>query len=72
MYINKNSIIVLNILKLSNGSKNLPKLHMNQSMFSIAYTKSFEVKPQFDRHFDCKSYRILLNATILLLRYFGL
>ena len=41
MYINKNSIIVLNILKLANGSKNLPKLHMNQSMFSIAYTKSF-------------------------------
>ena len=22
---------------------------MNQSMFSITYTKSFEVKPQFDR-----------------------
>ena len=72
MYINKNSIIVLNILKLSNGSKNLPKLHMNQSMFSIAYTKSFDVKPQFDRHFDSKSYQILLNAMILLVRYFGL
>ena len=56
MYINKNSIIVLNILKLSNRSKNLPKLHMNQSMFSIAYTKSFDVKLQFDRHFDSKSY----------------
>ena len=25
--------------------KKLQKLHMNQSMFSIAYTKSFEVKP---------------------------
>ena len=25
-----------------------------------------------DRHFDSKSYRILLNVTILLLRYFGL
>ena len=25
--------------------KKLPKLHMNQSMFFIAYTKSFEVKP---------------------------
>ena len=72
MYINQNSIIVFNKLKLSNGSKNLPKLHMNQSMFSIACTKSFEVKPQFDRHFDSKFYRILLNATILLLRYFGL
>ena len=56
MYMNQNSIIVLNILKLANGSKNLPKLHMNQSMLSIAYTKSFDVKPQFDRHFDSKSY----------------
>ena len=55
MYINKNSIIVLNILKLSNRSKNLPKLHLNRSMFSIAYTKKFEVKPQFDHHFDSKS-----------------
>ena len=45
---------------------------MDQSMFSIAYTKSSEVKPQFDRHFESKSYRILLNATILLIRYFGL
>ena len=35
----------LNKFKLSNGSKKLPKSHMNQSMFSIAYTKSFEVKP---------------------------
>ena len=72
MYINKNSIIVLNILKLSNGSKNLPKLHMNQSMFSIAYTKSYDVKLQFDHHFDSKSYRILLNVTIILMRYFGM
>ena len=56
MYIYQNSIIVLNKLKLSNRSKNLPKLHMNQSMFSIAYTKSFDVKPQFDHHFDLKSY----------------
>ena len=72
MYIYQNSIIVLNKLKLLNGSKNLPKLHMNQSMFSIAYTKSFDVKPQFDHHFDYKSYRILLKAAILLVRYFSL
>ena len=65
MYINLNSIIALNHLKLSNRSKKLPKLHMNQSMFSIACTNSFEVKPQFNRHFDSKSYRILLNAKIL-------
>ena len=52
MYINENSIIVLIKLKLSNESKNLPKLHMNQSMFSIAYTKSFEVKPQYNRRFN--------------------
>ena len=38
---------------------------MNQSMFSIACTNSFEVKPQFNRHFDSKSYRVLLNAMIL-------
>ena len=42
---NQKSIIALNKLKLSNRSKNLPKLHLNQSMFSIAYTKSFDVKP---------------------------
>ena len=71
MYINQNSIIALNKLKLSNGSKKLPKLHMTQSMFSIACTNSFEVKPQFNRHFDSKSYRILLNAKILF-RYFSL
>ena len=70
MQINENSIIVLNKLKLSNETKKLPKLHMNQSKFSIAYIKSFEVKP--DHHFNFKSYRILLNATILLLRDFGL
>ena len=45
MYINWNSIIALNKLKLLNRSKKLPKLHMNQSMSSSAYTKSFEVKP---------------------------
>ena len=31
----------LNKLKLSNGSKKLPKFHMNQSILSIAYTKKF-------------------------------
>ena len=30
--------------------KKLPKLHMNQSIFSITYIKSFEVKQQFDHH----------------------
>ena len=55
MYINWNSLIALNKLKFSNGSKKLPKLHMNQSMSSSAYTKSIEVKPQFDHHFDSKS-----------------
>ena len=39
--INWNSTIAPNKLKLSNGSKKLPKLHMKQSMFSIAYTKKF-------------------------------
>ena len=45
MYINQNSIIAFNKLKLSNGSEKLPKLHIDQYMFSIAYTKSFDVKP---------------------------
>ena len=45
MYINQNSIIAFNKLKLSNRSEKLPKLHINQYMFSIAYTKSFDVKP---------------------------
>ena len=45
MYINQNSIIAFNKLKLSNGSEKLPKLQINQYMFSIAYTKSFDVKP---------------------------
>ena len=72
MYINKNSLITLIKVKLLNRSKKLPKLQMNQSMFSIAYTKSFDVKLQFNHHFDSKSYLILLNAMILLVRYFGL
>ena len=41
-------------------------------MLYLDSTKSFEAKPQFDRHFDSKSYWFLHNATILLLRYFGL
>ena len=45
MYINWNSIIALIKLKLSNGSKKLPKLHMNQSMSSSAYTKILRSNP---------------------------
>ena len=35
----------------------LYKKFWSQSMFSIAYTKSSKVKPQFDRYFDSKSYQ---------------
>ena len=45
MYINQNSIIAFNKLKLSNGSEKLPKLHINQYMFSIAYTKFLMSNP---------------------------
>ena len=45
--------------------KKLPNLHMNQSMFSITYTKSFEVKPQFDRYFDSN-----LTESFSTLRFF--
>ena len=41
-------------------------------MFSTASRKQFVVKSQVDRHFDFKSYRILLNTMILSLRCFGL
>jgi hypothetical protein len=37
---------------------------MKQSLFSIAYTKKFVVKSQFNSHFDSKSYFILLNSAI--------
>ena len=42
--------MTLNKLKSPKWSKRLPKLHMNQSIFSITYIKSFEVKQQFDHH----------------------
>jgi len=31
-------------LKIPNGLEKLPKFHVKQSMLSIAYTKSFELK----------------------------
>ena len=42
--------MALNKLKLPKWSQKLPKLHMNQSIFSITYIKSFEVKQQFNHH----------------------
>ena len=59
-------------LKIPNGLENLPKFHVKQSMLSIAYTKSFELKQQFDHQFDSNSYRIILNSMIFLRRCIGL
>ena len=36
-------------LKIPNGPKKLPKFHVKQSMLSIAYTKSFELKQHFKK-----------------------
>ena len=67
-----NSIIALDTLKLSNGSKKLPKFYTKQYILSIGYRKIFEVKPKFDRHFHSKPNRILLNSLIFLRRCFQL
>ena len=67
-----NSIIALDTLKLSSGSKKLPKFYTKQYILSIGYRKIFEVKPKFDRHFHSKPNRILLNSLILLRRCFHL
>ena len=67
-----NSIIALDTLKLSSGSKKLPKFYTKQYILSIGYKKFFEVKPKFDRHFYSKPNRILLNSLILLRRCFQL
>jgi len=37
------------ILKIPNELENLPKFHVKQSMLSIAYTKSFELKQHFKK-----------------------
>ena len=56
--------IALNKLKLSNRSKKLPKLHINQSMFSTAYTKkvlksntnlTVTLTPNHSQHYDSSS-----------------
>ena len=60
------------IKKIPNGLEKLPKFHVKRSMLFIGYTKSFELKQQFDHQFDSKSYRILLNSMILLRRSIGL
>ena len=48
------------------------KKYTRQSMLSIAYTKNFELKQQFDHQFDSNSYRIILNSMIFLRRCIGL
>ena len=67
-----NSIIALDTLKLSSGSKKLPKFYTKQYILSIGYRNFFKVKPKFDRHFHSKPNRILLNSLILLRRCFHL
>ena len=67
-----NSIIALDTLKLSNGSKKLPKFYTKQYICLLAIEKNFKVKLKFDRHFHSKPNRILLNSLILLRTYFHL
>ena len=54
-------MIVVNKLKLANGSEKIAKFHKRQSLSCIHYTKSFKVKLQLNTKFDIESYRILLN-----------
>ena len=42
-------------LKLRNKFKKLLKFGIKGSKLGIGYTKSCELKTQFDRHFDSKS-----------------
>ena len=55
--------------KLSNGLKK-PKFNIRQSIMSIVYKKIYEVKIQFEHHFDSKAQRILLSSIKLLRRCF--
>ena len=48
---------------LSNGLKKWRKINMKQPIMTVAYIKSFELKSQFDRHFESKAYE---SCTILL------
>ena len=61
-----NSVIALVTLKLSIGSKKLPKFYMKQFIFSFGYRKNFKVKPEFYCHSHSKPNHILLNSLILL------
>ena len=65
-----NSVIALVTLKLSIGSKKLPKFYMTQFLLSIGYRKIFKVKPEFDPHSYSKPNHFLLSSLILLRRYF--
>jgi len=53
-------------IKLPNRIENLPNFGMKKSKLGIAYTKSLEVKTQFNHKFHSKSERLLLNSTDLL------
>ena len=53
-------------LKLRNRFKKLLKFGIKGSKLGMGYTKSCELKTQFDRHFDSKSERFLLDSMDLL------
>jgi len=52
--------------KLRNRFEKLLKFGIKGSKLGIGYTKSCELKTQFDRHFDSKSERFLLDSMDLL------
>ena len=51
-YININTKDGKKFSKLSNGFRKLLKFNITQSIMSISYKKVYEVKPQFERHFE--------------------
>ena len=53
-------------IKLPNRIENLPNFGMKKSKLGIAYTKSLEVKTQFNHKFHSKSERLLHNSTDIL------
>ena len=61
-----NSVIALVTLKLSIGSKKLPKFYIKQFILSIGYRKNFKIKSEFDGHSRSKPNHIVLNSLILL------
>ena len=51
-YININTKDGKKILKIIKWIQKITKFNITQSIMSISYKKVYEVKPQFERHYD--------------------